>query len=37
MAIGRRANNPFLLNAGFAQMETPVPWLDGRTMRIQFV
>ena len=37
VAIGRRANNPFLLNAGFAQMETPVPWLDGRTMRIQFV
>ena len=37
VVIGRRANNPFLLNAGFAQTETRVPWLDGRAMRIEFV
>ncbi len=37
VVIGRRANNPFLLNAGFAQMATEVPWLDSRTLRIRFV
>ena len=27
VVIGRRTNNPFLLNAGFARMATKVPWL----------
>ncbi len=35
--IGRRANNPFLLNAGYGDMETTVPWLQNRTLKIEFV
>ena len=35
--IGRRANNPFLLNAGYGDLETTVPWLQNRTLKIEFV
>ncbi|MCY4136865.1 MAG: hypothetical protein OXF56_01190 [Rhodobacteraceae bacterium] len=35
--IGRRANNPFLLNAGYGDTETTVPWLQNRTLKIEFV
>ena len=31
--LGRRAHNPLLLNAGYA--DTPLPWLDNRTLRIR--
>ena len=36
-AIGRRADNPFLPDAGYAQTETRIPRLDDRTKRIRFV
>lgn len=37
VAIGRRANNSLLPDVRFAQMDTRVTWLDGRTMKIRFV
>ena len=35
--IGRRANNPFLLNASYDQTDIPVPWLKDRRLRISFL
>ena len=35
--IGRRANNPFLLNAGYGETDIAIPWLGNRRMQIQFV
>ena len=32
----KRAHNPLLIAAGFATTEVPVPWLDGKTLRIMF-
>jgi hypothetical protein len=32
----KRAHNPLLLAAGFAQTDTPIPWLGGRRLRFQF-
>lgn len=35
--IGRRANNPFLLNASYDETDIAVPWLMGRRLRIDFL
>ena len=35
--IGRRANNPFLLNAGYGETDVAIPWLEGRRLQIRFV
>lgn len=35
--IGRRANNPFLLNASYDQTDVAVPWLRNRRLRIRFL
>lgn len=35
--IGRRANNPFLLNASYNEIDIPVPWLQNRRLRISFL
>ena len=32
----KRAHNPLLLAAGFAATDTPIPWLGGRRLRLQF-
>lgn len=36
VSLGRRANNPLLIAAGYGEMEEPVPWLDNRILRIRF-
>ena len=33
---GRRAYNPMLVNAGFADTATRIPWLEGRTLSLHF-
>ena len=35
--IGRRANNPFLLNARYDETDIAVPWLRDRRLRISFL
>ena len=35
--LGRRANNPFLLNASFDETDVAVPWLENRRLRISFL
>ena len=37
VTLGRRAYNPHLLNAGFAERQTPIPWLDHRRLTIRFI
>ena len=32
----KRAHNPLLLAAGFDNVDSPVPWLDGKTLRFVF-
>lgn len=32
----KRAHNPYLIAAGFAENEIPIPWLEGRRLRIVF-
>ena len=34
--FGKRAHNPYLLAAGFADTDTPVPWWGGRKLRLAF-
>ena len=34
--FGRRANNPFMINAGLADTETVLPWLEGRDLKLEF-
>ena len=34
--LGRRANNPRLMQAGYDQACEPVPWLGNRALRIEF-
>jgi hypothetical protein len=34
--FGKRAHNPFLLAAGFAQTDVAVPWWSGRRLRLSF-
>ena len=36
VTLGRRAYNPHLLKAGFAERQTPIPWLDQRRLNIRF-
>ena len=35
--IGRRANNPYLINAGYSDAGIVVPWLQDRVLKIEFV
>jgi len=34
--FGKRAHNPYLLDAGFAETDVPVPWWAGRRLRLAF-
>ena len=34
--FARRAHNPMMVNAGFADTETIVPWLGGRALKLEF-
>jgi hypothetical protein len=34
--FGKRAHNPLLVSAGFAQTDVPVPWWGGRRLRLAF-
>ncbi|MXX91599.1 MAG: transposase [Boseongicola sp. SB0677_bin_26] len=36
VSLGRRANNPLLIAAGFAEQRQPIPWLGDRRLRIRF-
>ena len=36
VSLGRRANNPLLIAAGFAEQRQPIPWLGNRRLRIRF-
>ena len=36
VSLGRRANNPLLLNAGYADLREPIPWLANRALRLRF-
>src|SRR5437588_2020167 len=35
-ALNLRSHHPVLIDAGFADLETPIPWWDGRTLRFRF-
>ena len=34
--FGKRAHNPLLLKAGFADTDVPIPWWGGRRLRLEF-
>ena len=34
--FGKRAHNPYLLDAGFAETDIPVPWWAGRRLKLAF-
>ena len=34
--FGKRAHNPYLLASGFAETDVPVPWWNGRRLRLSF-
>ena len=34
--FARRAQNPMMINSGFADTETIVPWLGGRALKLEF-
>ena len=34
--FSRRANNPYLIAAGFADTEQPMPWLGNKALRLEF-
>ena len=34
--FSRRANNPYLIAAGFADTEQPIPWLGNKALRLEF-
>jgi len=34
--FGKRAHNPYLLDAGFANTDVPVPWWEGRKLKLAF-
>ena len=36
VSIGRRANNPLLIAAGYAEQTQQIPWLGNRVLRIRF-
>jgi len=35
-ALNLRSHHPALIDAGFAEVETPIPWWDGRPLRFRF-
>jgi transposase len=35
-ALNLRSHHPALIDAGFADLETPIPWWDGRTLQFRF-
>jgi transposase len=35
-ALNLRSHHPVLIDAGFADLEVPIPWWDGRTLQFQF-
>ena len=35
-ALSLRSHHPALIDAGFAELETPIPWWGGRTLRFRF-
>ncbi len=35
-ALNLRSHHPVLIDAGFADLEVPIPWWDGRTLRYRF-
>jgi len=35
-ALNLRSHHPVLIDAGFADLETPIPWWDRRTLRFRF-
>jgi hypothetical protein len=35
-ALNLRSHHPVLIDAGFAGIQTPIPWWDGRTLRFRF-
>ena len=35
VTLSRRANNPYLLAAGYMDADDPIPWLGNRKLRIQ--
>jgi hypothetical protein len=35
-ALSLRSHHPTLIDAGFADLETPIPWWDGRILRFRF-
>ncbi len=37
VTIGRRANNPLLIAAGYAERQQTIPWLDNRQLKIRFL
>ena len=37
VTLGRRANNPLLLNAGYCKIRQLLPWLENRNLVIRFV
>jgi hypothetical protein len=34
--FGKRAHNPYLLDAGLADTDIPVPWWEGRRLKLAF-
>ena len=36
VTLPKRAHNPLLIAAGFAEKATPIPWWDGRSLQIRF-
>ena len=37
VSLGRRANNPLLIAAGYAEQRQRIPWLGNRALRIRFI
>ena len=35
-ALNLRSHHPLLIDAGFADLEVPIPWWDSRTLRFRF-
>ena len=35
-ALNLRSHHPALIDAGFAELQAPIPWWDGRTLRFRF-
>jgi hypothetical protein len=35
-ALNLRSHHPALIDAGFADLQIPIPWWDGRTLRFRF-